>query len=107
MECQTHADHSHVHSEGCGHTRIKHGEHWDYVHNGHLHAAHSQHYDECTIAVSDANPDVCAETVCSCAHDDCGHEKIPHGDHFDYLVGGRLHHQHGGHCDDHGAVVYA
>jgi hypothetical protein len=34
----------------------------------------------------------------------CGHEKMPHGDHTDYLVDGRLHHQHGEHCDDHGAV---
>ncbi|WP_192881783.1 hypothetical protein [Haemophilus haemolyticus] len=34
----------------------------------------------------------------------CGHEAVPHGDHIDYLVNGRLHHQHGDHCDDHGAV---
>jgi hypothetical protein len=29
---------------------------------------------------------------------------VPHGDHTDYLVGGPLHHPHGGHCDDHGAL---
>jgi hypothetical protein len=29
---------------------------------------------------------------------------LPHGDHVDYLVGGRLHHPHEGHCDDHGPV---
>ena len=34
----------------------------------------------------------------------CGHEAVPHGDHVDYLVNGRLHHQHGDHCDDHGPV---
>ncbi len=34
----------------------------------------------------------------------CGHEAVPHGDHTDYLVDGRLHHPHGDHCDDHGPV---
>jgi hypothetical protein len=32
---------------------------------------------------------------------------VPHGDHADYLVEGHLHHQHGDHCDDHGAVTPA
>jgi hypothetical protein len=31
----------------------------------------------------------------------CGHEAVPHGDHIDYLVDGRLHHPHGDHCDNH------
>lgn len=29
---------------------------------------------------------------------------VPHGDHIDYLVDGRLHHPHDDHCDDHGPV---
>jgi hypothetical protein len=29
---------------------------------------------------------------------------VPHGDHLDFLVNGRLHHLHGDHCDDHGPV---
>jgi hypothetical protein len=33
---------------------------------------------------------------------DCGHETVQHGDHVDYVVKGHLHHQHDGHCDDHG-----
>ena len=37
----------------------------------------------------------------------CGHEKIPHGDHIDYLVTGHLHHPHDGHCDDHGKIELA
>src|SRR5580704_10925438 len=37
----------------------------------------------------------------------CGHEAVPHGDHIDYLVNGRLHHPHGDHCDDHGPVQLA
>ena len=35
---------------------------------------------------------------------DCEHEAVTHGDHIDYIVDGRLHQQHGDHCDDHGAV---
>jgi hypothetical protein len=29
---------------------------------------------------------------------------VPHGDHTDYLVNGRLHFHHDGHCDDHGSL---
>jgi hypothetical protein len=32
---------------------------------------------------------------------------VPHGDHTDYLVGDHLHHPHGDHCDDHGALRLA
>lgn len=105
MEHSFHEDHTHVHSSGCGHTKIQHGDHFDYLHHGHLHAEHDSHYDECFLEVSDANPDVCSETACQCDHNDCGHEKIRHSDHFDFLVNGRLHHLHNGHCDDHGAVT--
>jgi len=34
----------------------------------------------------------------------CGHPRVIHGDHVDFLVDGRLHHPHGSHCDDHGAI---
>jgi len=104
MTHTTHENHTHVHDENCGHTQIKHGDHTDFLHDGHLHAIHDSHYDECVLEVSDTNPAECAQTECACAHDDCGHEIVPHGDHFDYLVDGTLHHQHNGHCDNHGAV---
>jgi zinc transport system permease protein len=42
--------HRHVHGPGCGHLAIEHGDHVDYVHDGHRHAVHvtgeGQHYDE-------------------------------------------------------------
>ena len=104
MSCQSHSNHGHVHSEHCGHPRIQHDGHVDYLHDGHLHHPHDGHYDEHVIAVSAANPAACAPLKCECKHEDCGHLKVPHGDHFDYLVDGRLHHPHGDHCDDHGAV---
>lgn len=34
----------------------------------------------------------------------CGHVRIMHGDHIDYIVDGHLHFPHGTHCDDHGPV---
>jgi zinc transport system permease protein len=39
-------DHPHVHGEDCGHPAVLHGDHVDYVHDGHRHAEHGKHYDE-------------------------------------------------------------
>jgi hypothetical protein len=41
-----HGDHSHEHSSACGHEVVAHGDHSDYVHDGHRHAPHGSHYDE-------------------------------------------------------------
>ncbi|EWT03425.1 metal ABC transporter [Intrasporangium oryzae NRRL B-24470] len=38
--------HDHEHGVECGHQAVPHGDHVDYVHDGHLHAAHQGHYDE-------------------------------------------------------------
>ena len=40
------AGHPHLHSAGCGHVTIPHGDHVDFLHEGHRHAAHADHYDE-------------------------------------------------------------
>lgn len=39
-------DHPHVHGEKCGHPAVPHGDHMDYLHDGHRHAEHGEHYDE-------------------------------------------------------------
>jgi zinc transport system permease protein len=39
-------DHRHEHGNDCGHPAVPHGDHLDYVHDGHRHAAHGGHYDE-------------------------------------------------------------
>jgi len=39
-------EHPHEHGPDCGHVAIRHGDHVDYVHDGHRHAAHGRHYDE-------------------------------------------------------------
>ncbi|HEU4542165.1 MAG TPA: metal ABC transporter permease [Jiangellaceae bacterium] len=38
--------HPHQHGEQCGHPAVEHADHTDYLHDGHLHAAHGRHYDE-------------------------------------------------------------
>jgi hypothetical protein len=99
-----HEEHQHIHNEYCGHLRIRHNGHIDYLHDGHMHHPHKGHYDEHVIEISTTNPDICKPIACLCGHEGCGHVLVPHGDHFDYLVNGRLHHKHGNHCDDHGPV---
>ncbi|WP_265460387.1 hypothetical protein [Enterococcus sp. HY326] len=100
-----HEKHSHEHSLSCGHTKILHKDHVDYVHDGHLHHKHENHWDECAIEISEKNPNACNHVEEPCLHnDDCGHEKIQHGDHLDYIVEGRLQHVHEKHVDDHGAI---
>ena len=104
MSCEIHQKHQHVHDNDCGHTKILHNGHIDYLHDGHLHNNHSEHVDEHTIELSESNKVECIQVKCGCDHKNCGHEKIPHDDHFDFIVKGRLHHPHGDHCDDHGAI---
>jgi zinc transport system permease protein len=38
--------HEHEHGPTCGHPAVEHGDHVDYVHDGHRHAVHGSHYDE-------------------------------------------------------------
>lgn len=39
-------EHRHRHGPDCEHPTVPHGDHEDYVHDGHLHAPHGDHYDE-------------------------------------------------------------
>ena len=99
----------HQHGNGCGHTAIQHGDHVDYLKDGHLeHQNEDGTIEEHVLAIDDAHPGGCCNHT---THKDghvhgpgCGHEAIQHGDHIDYIVDGRLHHPHGDHCDDHGPV---
>ncbi|GAA3681247.1 metal ABC transporter permease [Yimella lutea] len=38
--------HPHRHYDGCGHDAVLHADHVDYLHDGHHHAAHDDHWDE-------------------------------------------------------------
>src|SRR5690606_16339382 len=107
-----HENHDHQHGAGCGHKAVQHEGHVDYLHDGHLHHQKADGtVEEHTLSVTTENPTTCTSGHACTAHDKnhvhgpgCGHEAVPHGDHVDYLVEGHLHHQHNGHCDNHGPV---
>ncbi|MHB1044973.1 MAG: hypothetical protein ACYC4P_03080 [Thermoanaerobaculia bacterium] len=97
--------HPHEHGPGCGHRAIRHGDHADYLHDGHLHSPGDAGVAEHVLAVDHGRPAACAPVECPARHHaGCGHPLVPHGDHLDYLVDGALHHLHGDHCDLHGTV---
>lgn len=50
-----HVHHDHQHGETCGCKSVKHGDHVDYVHDGHLHRIHGNHMDECDGPQENAN----------------------------------------------------
>lgn len=108
MTHRMHDKHEHEHRPGCGHAEIRHEDHVDYLHDGHLHRTHDGHTDEHVLALAGMN----VEHDHSCdSHDRghvhgeaCGHERIPHDDHADFLVATHVHHVHEGHCDLHGSV---
>ena len=109
-----HQSHDHKHGPNCGHTAVQHGDHVDYLHDGHLHHAGAGGVECHAIEVGGDNPADCTPKHNCGGHDaghkhgpNCGHEAVPHGDHVDYLVNGHLHHPHNGHCDDHGKVKKA
>lgn len=93
---EMHKPHEHVHGEGCGHVAVAHGDHTDYLHEGHAHRPHDDHWDECA---QDAH-------VTHAGHDhqhgpNCGHMAISHGDHTDFVHDGHRHAAHEGHWDEH------
>ncbi len=110
----THLNHDHVHGINCGHIAIRHGDHVDYLHDGHLHhQSNNGVIEEHILAVAATNPVTCTGGHACNDHltdhvhgDGCGHEAVPHGDHVDYLVDGHLHHQHNNHCDNHGPILF-
>jgi len=101
----------HQHGFACGHVAIINAGHTDYLDDGHLLYADHDHVDEHVLEVNATNPERCTSSHECDGHDKahvhgpgCAHERVPHGNHFDYLVNGHLHHPHGSHCDDHGPV---
>ncbi len=103
----SHEHHDHQHGPNCGHIAIEYDGAVCYLHDGHLHKVHGDHVHCISIEFSDQNPDGCNPIQVQKGHvhgKGCGHEQIPHGDHVDYLVEGRLCYQHGDHVDDHGSV---
>lgn len=113
MTSTEHREHAHQHGPGCGHTAVQHQDHIDYVHEGHLHHQSGGKVHEHRLEVTDGDPLACTPGFHGTHESEhrhgpnCGHEAVPHGDHVDYIVEGRLHHSHGDHCDDHGRIALA
>ncbi len=110
----THHEHPHKHGPTCGHVAVHHEGHVDHLHDGHLHHSVGDTVHEHVIVESASNPVNCTpDHECKGHAKDhrhgpqCGHHSVPHGNHMDYLVDGHLHHPHGAHCDDHGALKTA
>lgn len=104
---------THAHNEKCGHTAVKHDTHMDYIDNGEFHAQHANHFDNHGLAVSASEPaarEVAANHKMTTdekghAHNDnCGHKKVQHGDHFDFIHNGHYHAVHADHTDEHGNI---
>jgi len=112
--CKAHGTHNHTHGTQCGHQAVMHENHTDYLHDGHMHHVHGEHVDEHSLSIGSSNPNECTPGHTCQGHNaghshspTCGHERVPHGDHVDFLVAGHLHHSHDGHCDDHGFLKAA
>ena len=92
---------AHKHGENCGHAAIKHSGHVDHMHDGHFHStAANGKVVEHKVRVAASKDHVKASAENGHTHGvNCGHERIEHGDHSDYVVDGNVHHVHGDHCD--------
>ena len=66
--------HRHTHGPGCGHLAVIHGDHVDYIHDGHAHHEDNGHYDECDVCSCEHCSDSCAVCECEdCACPTCTH----------------------------------
>lgn len=107
----THKDHSHEHGNGCGHKAITHDNHVDYLHDDHYHFSHKGHTDEHGYKISSRS--AASTQSLEIKHDqhphqhgkNCGHKKVAHEDHFDFIHDGHYHHVHADHVDEHGIVI--
>lgn len=100
---------AHVHGEkDCKHTKVKHGDHTDFLHDSEYHAAHEDHFDNHGHpAKADTRKTDSTDALKIAEHDHkhdakCGHKAVKHGDHTDYEHDGHFHASHGDHVDDHG-----
>ncbi|MGB1803825.1 MAG: hypothetical protein ACPHQB_06830, partial [Miltoncostaeaceae bacterium] len=80
----THEGHGHEHSPGCGHTAGRHGDHVDYLHDGHMHHPHGDHVYEHVVEVGGDNPAACTPAHACDGHaadhvhgPGCGHDAVP------------------------------
>ncbi len=89
--------HDHQHDRWCGHAQVRHEDHLDFLHDGHLHHPDGAHVDDRRV------------TTVHLSHSGhmhvhgqaCGHEALVHVGHTDFRHGDHLHAVHGDHYDEH------
>jgi hypothetical protein len=93
-----HDDHGHVHDPFCGHPAVDHGDHVDFLHDGHQHhVADDQVHD-----VRGEQPGHVVHAGHMHVHGpSCGHRRVRHGDHDDFVHGLHRHARHEAHYDEH------
>jgi hypothetical protein len=98
-EHRTHPAHDHEHGPWCGHATVRHGDHLDYLHEGHVHQLDTDHVDEVEAAVAALH---LPHTGHMHVHGEgCGHAPVAHADHVDYEHGEHRHASHDDHYDEH------
>lgn len=82
--------------------KIKHEDHYGYVHDDELTCFDKENKQFLQHSLEHKIEKNCIKVNHHHTHE--GNQKIRHLDHFDYIVGNRLHYVHDDHCDDHGEI---
>jgi len=99
LEHRPHDAHAHDHDQWCGHAAVPHGDHLDYLHDGHVHHLDVDHVDDVPAAMAALHlPHTGHMHVHGPA---CGHPSVEHQDHRDFQHGEHRHASHGDHYDEH------
>jgi len=94
-----HPAHDHDHDRWCGHAAVPHGDHLDYLHDGHVHHLDVDHVDDVPSAMAVLDLSHLGHMHVHGAT--CGHPAVEHADHVDYQHGEHRHVSHGDHYDEH------
>lgn len=110
MSCAEHKGHAHIYGPDCGHAPVRHAEHVDFLHDGHL--PPGDPVDEHSLVVNTANPAACTPTWPAALTTprirmDRAAATWPSPTGTTRTTPGRDLCPPGAHCDDHGSVVGA
>jgi zinc transporter 1 len=82
-------------------TKVKHHDHYGYIYNSQLKCFDHQNNTFVDHHL-DHHVDSKKKLLDDHEHDEL--KKVKHNNHYDYIVGNRLHYEHNGHCHDHGEL---
>ncbi len=93
---------NHVHGKSCRHTKIEHDDHVDYVHGNEFHKEMNNGEYAIHGMSQDLGRKFASTEHTHKHHKNCGHERVKHGMHWDYIHDGNYHWPHKNHVDQHG-----